>query len=269
MSDPKTPFDPAAEPDPTGMRALLRSLPEPGPMPADLTDRILASLAAEQTARTPTPAPHEAVSAPTDLAAFRHRKRRSPLLVAAAGIMAVAGVGVVAASGMPSALVAAISGQGHGSSSSNAAVQAEGAPDTASAPLSRSGEALSGASPSGADAQLASGTVALTASGTDWSTDSLAQAAPGLLAGAATIPPLAAESPGLGPVATQLGASDCATALGLDSSGGLAVDLGTHAGVPVAAVAARNGAGQITVVIAERSCGLEHHVVIDGPVTVP
>lgn len=38
--------------DPTGMRALLGGLPEPGPMPDDLVARIQASLAAEQQART-------------------------------------------------------------------------------------------------------------------------------------------------------------------------------------------------------------------------
>ena len=35
------------EHDPTGMRALLASLPEPGPMPDDLVARISAALAAE------------------------------------------------------------------------------------------------------------------------------------------------------------------------------------------------------------------------------
>ena len=35
------------EHDPTGMRALLASLPEPGPMPDDLVARISAALAVE------------------------------------------------------------------------------------------------------------------------------------------------------------------------------------------------------------------------------
>ncbi|UUZ44844.1 hypothetical protein LP422_21645 [Janibacter limosus] len=37
--------------DPTGMRHLLASLKESGPMPADLSDRIRASLADEHAAR--------------------------------------------------------------------------------------------------------------------------------------------------------------------------------------------------------------------------
>ena len=41
----------APEHDPTGIRDLLSSLPDPGPMPADLVARINASIAAEQSAR--------------------------------------------------------------------------------------------------------------------------------------------------------------------------------------------------------------------------
>ncbi|WP_188835981.1 hypothetical protein [Flexivirga endophytica] len=39
------------ENDPTGMRDLLRSLPDPGPMPQDVADRIAAALAAEHAGR--------------------------------------------------------------------------------------------------------------------------------------------------------------------------------------------------------------------------
>src|SRR5689334_19634185 len=39
------------EHDPTGIRALLSALPDPGPMPADLVARINASIAQEQSAR--------------------------------------------------------------------------------------------------------------------------------------------------------------------------------------------------------------------------
>ena len=41
--DDRTPV----EHDPTGMRALLSSLPDPGPMPEDLVARITAALAHE------------------------------------------------------------------------------------------------------------------------------------------------------------------------------------------------------------------------------
>lgn len=42
------------ENDPTGMGALLRSQPDQGPMPAALSDRILAALAQEQSTRPPS-----------------------------------------------------------------------------------------------------------------------------------------------------------------------------------------------------------------------
>ncbi len=43
----------AFEDDPTGVRELLRGLPDPGAMPADVTDRIRDALAAESAARMP------------------------------------------------------------------------------------------------------------------------------------------------------------------------------------------------------------------------
>lgn len=260
-------MDPAGEPDPTGMRAVLRALPDPGPMPQDLADRIKASLAAEQAARAEAPDQRASAQAPpVDLAAYRHRRRRTPLLAAAASIMAVAGVGVVTMTGMPSAVVAIVTGGG----SHDASTAAVGAPEAAADTQVRSGQGLADSSTSGSSSPLSAGSVRLSASGREWSTDSLAVAAPGLLDGQTTTPEtLTSPSPGLDPVTTASGATDCATALGLDSTGGLAVDLGTHSGVPIVALAARSSLGGITVVIAERACGLDHHVVVQGPVTLP
>ncbi|HET7303729.1 MAG TPA: hypothetical protein VFJ12_04150, partial [Segeticoccus sp.] len=50
---PRLPLGRSSSPDddPTGVRALLSSLPEPGPMPAELVERITSSLAEEQRAR--------------------------------------------------------------------------------------------------------------------------------------------------------------------------------------------------------------------------
>ena len=59
--------------DPTGMRDVLSSLPEPGPMPEDLADRICASLEHEQRLRAQ---PHWGATAPVhDLAQQRARRR--------------------------------------------------------------------------------------------------------------------------------------------------------------------------------------------------
>lgn len=178
-------MDPAGEPDPTGMRAVLRALPDPGPMPQDLADRIKASLAAEQAARAEAPDQRASAQAPpVDLAAYRHRRRRTPLLAAAASIMAVAGVGVVTMTGMPSAVVAIVTGGG----SHDASTAAVGAPEAAADTQVRSGQGLADSSTSGSSSPLSAGSVRLSASGREWSTDSLAVAAPGLLDGQTTTP---------------------------------------------------------------------------------
>lgn len=46
-------LDAAFEDDPTGVRELLRGLPDPGPMPADVSDRIRDALARESADRAP------------------------------------------------------------------------------------------------------------------------------------------------------------------------------------------------------------------------
>lgn len=51
MSTPYPGDDPRGEEDPTGVRSLLSSLPEPGPMPEHLVARITQSLAQEQERR--------------------------------------------------------------------------------------------------------------------------------------------------------------------------------------------------------------------------
>ncbi|MGD8199392.1 hypothetical protein ACQE98_01850 [Ornithinimicrobium sp. W1679] len=82
---------PGSEADPTGMRALLSSLPDPGPMPEDLVRRIEARLAVEAHAAArpssrPRPADHL-----VDLAAERSRRRPGRTVailgVAAAGLL--------------------------------------------------------------------------------------------------------------------------------------------------------------------------------------
>ncbi|UJH70049.1 hypothetical protein [Ornithinimicrobium sp. INDO-MA30-4] len=86
-----------SEPDPTGVRDLLRALPDPGAMPAGLEARIDAALRAEQAQRSrqvpvAPPANLECMAPVADLA--EHRRRRvHPLLVAAASVAAFAGIG--------------------------------------------------------------------------------------------------------------------------------------------------------------------------------
>lgn len=100
--------DPAApEPDPTGVRALLAALPDPGPMPVEVSQRITASLqqAQEQrqqpvSSRMP-PASKQTLRArvtrtPTVSSLDHRRHSRAPhVLAAAASVAAVALAGVV------------------------------------------------------------------------------------------------------------------------------------------------------------------------------
>ncbi|MBW8173028.1 hypothetical protein K0651_08210 [Ornithinimicrobium sp. Arc0846-15] len=94
--NPSTSGD-GSEPDPTGVRDLLRALPGPGAMPAGLEARIDAALRAEQAQRSrqvpiAPPANLECMAPVADLA--EHRRRRvHPLLVAAASVAAFAGIG--------------------------------------------------------------------------------------------------------------------------------------------------------------------------------
>lgn len=87
------------ENDPTGMRDLLRSLPDPGPMPPDVAARITAALAQEHHERsgdghsTVTPLTRTARPAGTRPASRRWMQAVGGV-VAAAAVAAVAVVGV-------------------------------------------------------------------------------------------------------------------------------------------------------------------------------
>lgn len=99
------------EVDPTGVRALLSSLPDPGPMPADLVSRINASLAAETAARAtgsdssggdePAAAPPQTPAAGViSLSEQRRRRRPARTISLLAGAAAVAVAATVAVSQM-------------------------------------------------------------------------------------------------------------------------------------------------------------------------
>ena len=282
------------DPDPTGMRALLRSLPDPGPMPEGLVERITTSLAAEQVLRDASP-PVAATRVPHpggDM--WRHtghaagdltRNRRIAILVAAAVVAGVAGIGAVIASGVPGTVVAAVSGSRSGAAgSASRDAAATGGQDRAAAPApaesaaaesAPAGSGLADSAPVGgtglpesstAGAAATAGSVApvISASGTDWTAAKLAAAALPLL-GADPHASRMSLPQNVQPIATDAGARACAGALGLDASRGLAVDLGTHAGLPVAAVVARAGDGAVTVVVVDRTCTTGSTRIIDGP----
>lgn len=93
------------EDDPTGIRDLLRTLPEPGPMPADLVERISARLSEEQEHRAGRGAGAGGLAPVVDLAEQRSRRRPGRTLaylgVAAAGLLvATVAVGELAGDGL-------------------------------------------------------------------------------------------------------------------------------------------------------------------------
>lgn len=235
------PADDEADLDPTGIRALLSSLPDPGPMPADLAARITARLAAEV-----GPAPlvgaepvHDHGHPGDDLTARRHRRRRTFGLVAAsAALIGLGGTAMLTDAG-PTDLQAALGG---GSSGSDEEL---------------SSESDSGSSGAGGDSGLRAATdgglagVAPAAraqfvfTDTAWTPANLAASADALLPPPSekVLPSLAAEAPSIGPIMTPVGAGACAAALGLDPASVLVVDLGTWESRPAAMLVVESASG--------------------------
>ncbi len=102
MSTPQTgPPHGDQDADPTGMRDVLASLADPAPMPAQLADRICASLAQEQQTRVgstqwqPTTGPGQHGAVVHDFAAEKAHRRPQQWIMAAAAVLAVGAVGTV------------------------------------------------------------------------------------------------------------------------------------------------------------------------------
>ena len=242
------PGPPDPDDDPTGMRALLSSLPDPGPMPDDLVARITASLAAEQGGRHVVPL-HDAP----------RRKRalwRTAGLAAAAAAVVGIGAGTLLTNTAPGALGALFGGSGNDSAASGAAV---------------SREASAGAAPSsgGAFAQSAGAAVTIHHSNTPYTSAHLADQARALLTSSVEpVAPLSAESPGLGPIATEVGLRSCLSALTTEPFTTATADLGSFDGRPAAVVVLTRGAGH-TAYAVQRSCSTGHPAQLAGPVRLP
>jgi hypothetical protein len=212
--------------DPTGVRALLSSLPEPDPMPEHLVERINASLAAEQTQRA-------AQTSQASVTPLLTTARRRPgwLLFAIAG--AAAAVALVASVGGHMFTVnqpAAISGGAALNSISSAPKASGGAPPSAT---DRSAAGLA------ATPRL----ISIRISGTRYTQlDFVTQARS--LHGAALSPlqPMAAASSGVGPAGTTLGLTQCLSAIGAGGAQMVQADVAFYEAQPaVIIVATTNG----------------------------
>lgn len=246
LSRPHSPSasEPARDDDPTGVRALLSSLPEPDPMPDHLVERISASLTAEQAQRART---RSSASVTPLLARDRLRRARLRLMLgsAAAAIAIVAVVGT-------SLFTARQTGTSTTASVANPAEA--GAPAAQAAPKAASkaqGQDLSSPTTPGAlntrTPYVASAGVPLiqiSLSGTRYTPAGFIAQAEALLRSAPgpTQPQLSQPS-APGPAGTASGMEECLNALGASSAQVVRADVATYQGQPaLIIVATTNGA---------------------------
>ncbi|YAL83281.1 hypothetical protein ACMYYO_00295 [Dermacoccaceae bacterium W4C1] len=242
MNTPQTPTggSPADEPDTTGIRELLASLPDPGPMPGDVSARIEAALRAEHDQRgterenvTPLVARSEAPgsgeprtgSAPSG---------EAKVLGAGRWLKPLAGLGAAAAIG-----IGALAGY--------QALNNSSAPNTSAVPTTSS----SAPSQSGG-----SDLISITNSGTDYSANTLATQASHITetaSGTTEGERGGAADSAAGDVTTKAGLMSCLTGMGGDIfDGGLpdkiSADLGNYEGKPaVVVVITKDGKSQAWV----------------------
>ncbi len=275
------------EHDPTGMRALLGGLPDPGPMPEDLVTRITAALAAESRrgeggagslaapalgpagpAAAPAVEPAAADagagagSAPADrdvVVPLRRRRRGGRVLGAAAAAVVVLGIGGVVLDRLaPSGIEASL---GLGGAADSASVASGAAPEA--------GPAAGAGAPSLPLAADRAAGVRVVELGPISSAD-LAAAASSLVA-----PPYRAF-PGTSPaaggtragtsVADPGGARACADALGVPPGADVLVGVGIVDGAPAAVVVAPDSSGALHAWVVDRACAPGDPRVRVGPV---
>ena len=84
----------------------------------------------------------------------------------------------------------------------------------------------------------------------------------------ATTTPLTAESPGIGPIGTEIGVRSCLTALELPADAAADVDLASLDGTPAAVIVVTLG-GARTAYAVGRECTTGNPALLAGPVTLP
>lgn len=254
LSRPHIPNVSASSPDddPTGVRALLSGLPEPDPMPDYLVARINASLTAAQSQR----AASFSGDPVTPLVAST-RRRPGRVLFALAG--AAAAVALVAAVG--SSLFKANAPAG--STSRAAAAVTSGALEARGAAPST---ALDKAAP---NAVPATPLIQIRLSETRYTQADFATQAR-TLRGAVFGPsqPKAAESPGIGPVGTAVGLTDCLRALGVVDAQMVRADLAFYEGAPAVIIVATTSDRPMAYALG-RTCSLGDAAVLHPATPLP
>lgn len=272
MSHPHDETDPV-EHDPTGMRALLGSLPEPGPMPADLVARIEAALAAEARAlRDPAAGPERRPAAPDDVVVPLRRRSRWQLVAVAASVLAVLGLGGVVLQTMGDGGVTASLGLAGGSSdSAGSGAAPQTAPEAGSTLLAEDDDLGVVVLESGrgyASADLSTQVVR----GLPW--DRTGRDATDAPTASPTVKAQVEAQDGGGPtaspgvLATAAGARACAEGLDVPDADTVVVDLATVDGMPAAVLVATAESGRRTVWAVQRDCTRAAAHVLTGPLVV-
>ncbi|WP_406832751.1 hypothetical protein ABEG17_07970 [Pedococcus sp. KACC 23699] len=248
--------------DPTGVRALLAGLGDPGPMPADLVDRINASIAAEQQARSAgrSSSGHPSADPRGTVVPLRRRLPSWPKVGLAAAAVAAVAVAVPALAGTgPGELLASLSGTGSSSASSAAGSAAKASPDAAAGRKDAGEHSMSSSA----------ATVTLQATGTAYTSSALRTQARTVLAGAVkdhATPSSALRGSSAGAAtADAAGLRECLTALGVAASMPLTADVATYDGRPAVVVVVGGDTRQSVYAVAP-DCDADHPAVMAGPV---
>ena len=251
--DPDLPLDDLHPDVEAQVRALLAEAAVPA-MPLDVEARVRAALDAERGRDRAAEVP----GLPRRLPASRHdlhpplaaRARRSrPLLAAAAVAAAVAvvggGLGALQLANRPSGSAVAVVAAPSGTSSGTAPPEPVSTGPRSTGPR-----------------------IHIQLSRTAYDASTLAASARALLSHPGTpILEGAAESPSLGPIATEIGLTSCLGALGAASADAVSADLATYAGEP-AAVLVVTTAGKSTAYAVRRQCTMGDPQLLQGPTPV-
>ena len=290
--------DAAADPVQSAVRTLLRTSPDPGPMPADLSRRIEESLGQAAVRRA---GDHELfdelgfgdpeavvpVDEANDVVVFDAHaedesrgertlvpfvRRRWPMVgVAAAGVavLALAGAVVVNQTRTGSGLASLPPQNGAGGSAGSVHVQVSTTAYTKDG-LATGPQVFpsSGTTPFGFSFGKHDLLVVSEAAGSTVSSYSLASGSPVLGYRHSEPDGSVGDAPSSGPLVTQAGAAACVAALGATDAGAVSIDLASYEGQPAAIVVVRRSDSTVVYAV-QRDCGDGDAGVIQDAVPVP
>ena len=236
--------DESPEHDPTGVRDLLSSLPQPAPMPDYLVRRINASLADEQTRRAAAPSTTSAARVSPLLAPTRRRVGRLVSAVAGAAA-AVVLFAVVGTNLLQSSQPGSTTDSASGSIASSARTGDQGLPDTERKAAVPQGVGASETSPPLVRIRLSETRytqAGLVTQAQDLGRDALDQ-----------IRPSAAGPEGMGVVGTTPGLISCLNAIGAGGAQMVRADLAFYEGRPAVIIVATTN-DTATAYVVGRQC---------------